>query len=248
MNKSRPRVDVCLTPALFYQFDVSDSIVVVIDILRATSSMCVAFQYGAKSLVPVMTTEESFSYKEKGYLIGAERQGTQLEGFDLGNSPFSYMEDKIAGRNIALTTTNGTRAMNIAKDAYLVVAGSFLNLSVLTEWLIQQDKNVVCLCAGWKDTFNLEDTLFAGALSQQLLRHFQLSNHRDAVLAAMQLYDSAKTDLYAFLTPSSHRNRLAELKIDEDVIYCLTPDQTRVVPVLKNGVLFNYTDVLVNAQ
>ncbi len=247
-ERKRPFVDVCLTPALFYQYDVSQSIVVVIDVLRATSSICVAFQYGAKSITPVMTMEESYSYKEKGYLIGAERQGEMLEGFDLGNSPFSYMEDKIKGRNIALTTTNGTKAMNVAKEAYLTVAGSFLNLDALAQWLIAKEKNVLCLCSGWKDTFNLEDTLFAGALTQLLMPHFKLSNHRDAALAAMELYKCANGDLYEFLSPSSHRSRLAKLQIEEDVIYCLTPNQTQVIPVLKNGVLYNLTDVDVMAQ
>lgn len=233
----KPTVEVCLTPALFDHYDYKNSIVVVIDILRATSSICVAFQFGANSLVPVSTVEESLSYKAKGFLIGAERQGLMLEGFDFGNSPFSYMDEKIKGANIALTTTNGTKAINIAKSAHMVVAGSFLNLDALTQWLIKQNKNVVCLCSGWKDTFNLEDTLFAGALAQQLLSHFELSINRDSTIAAIHLYDIAKTDLFSFLSNSSHRMRLSALHIEEDITYCLTPNQTSVIPVLVNGVL-----------
>lgn len=240
----RPFVDVCFTPALFHQYDVSKTIVVVIDVLRATSSMCVAFQYGARSITPVMTMEESLSYRDKGYLVGAERHGEMLEGFDLGNSPFSYMEEKIKGRDIALTTTNGTKAINMAKPAHLVVVGSFLNLDSLADWLVKQNRNVLCLCAGWQDTFNLEDTLFAGALAQKLLPNFLLSPHRDSALAAIELYKCAKGDVYEFLAPSSHRNRLAQLHIEEDVIYCLTPNQTQVIPVLKDGVLYNIKDVV----
>ena len=238
----KPVVEVCLTPALFHQYNTKDSIVVAIDILRATSSICVALQYGARSIVPVMTVEESFQFKEKGFLIGAERQGSMVEGFDLGNSPFSYMEDKIVGRDIALTTTNGTKAINIAKGSAGIVAGSFLNIDVLAAWLIQQNKNVLCLCAGWKNTFNLEDTLFAGALTQKLIPHFQLSEHRDSAIAAINLYNLAKHDMYDFLKDSSHRARLERLKTDEDVLYCLTPNQTLVVPVLKDGVLKKHSD------
>ncbi|MBS1764944.1 MAG: 2-phosphosulfolactate phosphatase [Bacteroidetes bacterium] len=243
MATAKPVVEVCLTPALFYQYDVSQSIVVVIDILRATSSICVAFQYGAHSIVPVTTTEESLAYREKGFLVGAERQGSMVEGFDFGNSPFSYMDDKIRGRDIALTTTNGTRAMHLARSAAMVVAGSFLNLQTLADWLIKQNQNVLCLCAGWKDTFNLEDAIFAGALAEKLLPHFELTPHRDSALAAMRLYNIARNDMYEFLAQSSHRTRLERLKVDEDVIYCLTPDQTQVVPVLRNGVLYNHRDL-----
>lgn len=238
-HSQKPTVEVCLTPALFDHYDYKNSIVVVIDILRATSSICVAFQNGANSLVPVSTVEESLAYKAKGFLIGAERQGLMLEGFDFGNSPFSYMDEKIKGANIALTTTNGTKAINIAKDSYKVVAGSFLNLDALTQWLTKENKNVICLCSGWKDTFNLEDTLFAGALSQQLLPHFEMSINRDSTIAAMHLYDLAKTDIFSFLNNSSHRMRLSALHIEEDITYCLTLNQASVIPVLKNGVLYD---------
>lgn len=244
MEAEKPFLEVCLTPALFYQHDVSQSIVVVIDVLRATSSICVAFQYGAHCIVPVTTTEESLAYREKGYLVGAERQGSMVEGFDFGNSPFSYMDDKIRGKNIALTTTNGTRAIDIARNAAMVVVGSFLNIDTLAEWLIKQRQNVICLCAGWKDTFNLEDALFAGALAEKLQPHFRLTPHRDAALAAMRLYDLARNDMYEFLAQSSHRTRLEKLKVDEDVLYCLTPNQTQVIPVLRGGVLYNLRDML----
>jgi 2-phosphosulfolactate phosphatase len=105
----KPLIDVCLSPALYHLFKPQDSIVVVIDVLRATSSICVAFENGASSLTPVSTVEESMAYKAKGFLIGAERQGEMLDGFDFGNSPFSYMSNRINGSNIALTTTNGTK-------------------------------------------------------------------------------------------------------------------------------------------
>jgi 2-phosphosulfolactate phosphatase len=232
-------LDVCFSPALIHLHDISDSIVVVIDVLRATSSICVAFANGVKSIVPVATVEESMAYKEKGFLIGAERNGEMLGGFDLGNSPFSYMDPKVKGRDIALTTTNGTQAMEAAKNAYQVVAGSFLNLDVLSAWLKTQDKNVLMLCSGWKNSFNLEDTLLAGAVVDQLHADYDSSLLFDSAIAARHLYQLAKDDLYLFLENSSHRKRLEKLQIDQDIKYCLTPNQAPVIPVLINGALVN---------
>jgi len=236
MNKT---IDVCFSPALFHLYDTKESIVVVIDILRATSSMCVAFQHGVRSIVPVATVEESIAYREKGFLVGAERRGEKVAGFDLGNSPFSYMDPKVRDRDIALTTTNGTQAIQVAKNSYQIVIGSFLNLEALCSWLETQNHNVVLLCSGWKNSFNFEDTLFAGAVVQKLIPHFSLNHHRDSALAAMHLYDLAKDDLYGFLEKSSHRKRLEKLHIEDDITFCLTPNQTDVIPVMVGDTIFN---------
>lgn len=239
-------IDVCLSPLLFDHYDPAGSIVVVIDILRATSSICVAFEHGASSVVPLLSKEESFTYKAKGYLVGAERNGEMLSGFDLGNSPFSYMDPVVKGRDIALTTTNGTRAIEAAKGAYQVVIGSFLNLDVLVNWLREQDRNIICLCSGWKNTVNMEDTMFAGALVYRLKNDFDFSINRDSAITAEYLYLLSKNDMFGFLSESSHRLRLEKLNIEEDIIYCLTPNQTTVIPVLKGDTLVNLA-VLENA-
>lgn len=232
-------IDVCFSPALFHLYDVTDSIVVVIDVLRATSSMCVAFHHGVKSIVPVASVDESLSYRAKGYLVGAERRGEMVEGFDLGNSPFSYMTDRLRDRDVALTTTNGTQAIQIAKHARQIVIGSFLNYSALSNWLLTQNSNVLLLCSGWKNAFNFEDTLFAGAMMKRLLPYYSLTDHRDAALAAMHLYELANDDLYGFLERSSHRKRLERLNIEDDVEFCLKPDYTDVIPVMVGDAIYN---------
>jgi 2-phosphosulfolactate phosphatase len=112
-------------------FDKKNSIVVVIDVLRATSTICTAFKNGAIHIVPLKTIEEGLAYRDKGYIIGAERNGEMLEGFDFGNSPFSYTEAAVKGKKIAFTTTNGTQAIDAARGADNIVIGSFLNLTVL---------------------------------------------------------------------------------------------------------------------
>jgi 2-phosphosulfolactate phosphatase len=232
-------LDVCFSPALYHLYDVSGCIVVVIDVLRATSSMCVAFHHGVRSIVPVESVEDSLAYRKQGYLVGAERKGEMVAGFDLGNSPFSYMNDSIRDRNIALTTTNGTQAIHAAHGARQIVIGSFLNISALCNWLLTQNDNVVLLCSGWKNAFNFEDTLFAGAVVKRLLSSYALTDHRDSALAAMNLYELAKDDLYGFLERSSHRKRLEKLHIDDDIAFCLKEDYTDAIPVLKGNAIFN---------
>ena len=157
---------VCLTPALLPLFNVEDYIVVVIDIFRATSSICYGIENGAEAIIPVSQVEECAAYREKGldYLLAAERDGSVVDGFDFGNSLFSYTKEKVAGKTIVLTTTNGTHALHLSRSAKKIVIGSFLNLSALSNWINTQNENVLLVCAGWKNNFNLEDTLFAGAV------------------------------------------------------------------------------------
>lgn len=235
--ESKYKIDVCFSPFLYPVYEDKESIVVVIDILRATSAMCVAFENGAKEIIPVATVEEAMRYKSKGMLAGAERNAIKLEGFDFGNSPFDYMGEHVKGKTIALTTTNGTQAIEAAKNAYKVVIGSFLNLTALCDWLIAQDRDILLLCSGWKNKFNLEDTLFAGAVTRGILDRTDKFKPGDGCLAVKHLYKLAKDDPNKFLRNSSHKERLAKLNLKKDIRYCLTTDKTTVIPILYNGVL-----------
>lgn len=228
-------VEVCFTPDIYGYFENKFEIVVVIDVLRATSAICSAIHNGVNSIIPVSTVEEAMTYKEKGFIVGAERQGEIVEGFDIGNSPFSYMDPKLKGKDIVLTTTNGTRAINIAREAPTVVIGSLINLNYLVEWLLQENKNVLCLCSGWKGNFNLEDTICGGAIADELLKTGRYTSDEDSSVAAKYLYQSAKGNYFGFLKSSSHRRRLKRLNLNEDVKFCLTPNQMNVIPVLKDG-------------
>lgn len=233
----RNRVEVCFTPGEYTYFKDEFEIVVVIDVLRATSAMCAGFDNGIQAIIPVPTVEEAWEYKKKGYLAGAERKGQIVEGFDFGNSPFSYMREDFRGKEVVLTTTNGTKSLDVAKDAEIVVVGSFLNLDALSQWLAKQGKNVLCLCSGWQDKFNLEDTICAGAISDYLINTGHFTSVEDSSIAAKYLYLSAKDNYMGYLKSSSHRRRLKNLNLNEDIKYCLTPNQTTVIPILKNGKL-----------
>ncbi|WGQ08204.1 2-phosphosulfolactate phosphatase [Pedobacter gandavensis] len=233
MQKS---IEVCLTPALLDLYSIEDRVVVVIDVLRATSSMVYGIDNGASAIIPVAQVEDCLNYADKGFLLAAERNGEVVEGYDFGNSPFSYSHEKVNGKTIVLTTTNGTKALHLAqKRAHQVVIGSFLNLEALCNWLRVQDKGVLLLCAGWKDKFNLEDTLFAGAVVKELRKDF--THFDDSCVAAEDLYDLAKDDLRNYLHKSSHSHRLAELNIEEDVKFCLQLNICTAIPVLVGDAL-----------
>lgn len=224
---------VCLTPALLPLFNVEDYIVVVIDIFRATSSICYGIENGAEAIIPVSQVEECAAYREKGldYLLAAERDGSVVEGFDFGNSPFSYTKEKVAGKTIVLTTTNGTHALHLSRSAKKIVIGSFLNLTALSNWLNTQNENILLVCAGWKNNFNLEDTLFAGAVVDQLKdKGFVLD---DAAIAANDLFQVGKNDINTYLKKTSHGERLKKLGIEKDIEFCLQIDLTTAIPVLE---------------
>jgi len=210
--------------------------VVVIDVLRATSSIVYGIDNGATAIIPVANVEDCLNYSDKGFLLAAERDGQVVEGYDFGNSPFSYTTEKVGGRTVVLTTTNGTKALHMArKRAHQVVMGSFLNLQALCNWLKIQDKSVLLLCAGWKDKFNLEDTLFAGAVVAELRKEF--THFDDSSVAAEDLYKLAKDDLRSYLHKSSHSHRLAELNIEEDVRFCLQLNLCQAIPVMDGDAL-----------
>jgi len=230
------RIEVCLTPALLHLYDISNSIVVVIDILRATSSMVYGIDNGAAAIIPVSNVEDCLNYTDRGFLLAAERDGEVVKGYDFGNSPFSYSKEKVEGKTIVLTTTNGTKALHMARgNAAQVVVGSFLNLRSLCTWLIEQNKSILLLCAGWKDQFNLEDTLFAGAVVSELRKDF--THFDDSSVAAEDLYQLSKNDLRAYLHKSSHSHRLAQLNIEEDVKFCLQINICEAIPVLVGDAL-----------
>lgn len=186
---------------------------------------------GAEAIIPVAHVEDCLSYAGKGFLLAAERNGEVVEGYDFGNSPFSYIGDKVKGKTVVLTTTNGTKALHMAREtAHQVVIGAFLNLKALCNWLKAQEKDVLLLCAGWKDKFNLEDTLFAGAVVNELRKDF--THFDDSCIAAEDLYLLAKDDLRGYLHKSSHSHRLAELNIEDDVRFCLQLNICQAIPVL----------------
>lgn len=232
-----PRIEVCLSPALLHLFDTKDTIVVIIDVFRATSTIAAALHNGAESIVPVASVQECIDLGTKipNSITAGERDGKIAAGLQHGNSPLEYPREFIENKTLVLTTTNGTRLLHMVKDAAAIITGSFLNLDAVCKFLIGQNKNVLLGCAAWKDRFNLEDTLFAGAVAHQLKDHFD--TNCDSVRAATHLYETSGGDFLNFLKNSSHYKRLSAYGLEHDMAYCATPNQHPVVPILKGDKL-----------
>ena len=231
------KLETCFSPALYEPDLHAGSIVVIIDILRATSAICTAFANGATSIIPVAEVHEAKDFKNRGYLVAAERDGYVLDFADFGNSPFNFTRERVEGKTIVYSTTNGTGIIKMAASADAIVIGSFLNISSLTRWLINMDKDVVLFCSGWKNRFNLEDALCAGAMAERLMESSLYSTICDSTLAAMDLWSLAKNDLSGYIEKVAQRSRLRDKGLDDCISFCLTPDFTKKIPVIKNGIL-----------
>jgi 2-phosphosulfolactate phosphatase len=238
MKQRKRNIEVCFTPATYHRFHNDEANVVVVDILRATSAICTAFINGVDRIIPVGTLEEAKKYKQKGYMVAAERDGIVRDFADFGNSPYNFTPERVRGKEIVYSTTNGTNAINLASKSHLVLIGAYLNISALADFLIEQQRDVVLLCAGWKDKFNLEDSIYAGALAEKLIGSDKYETICDSTVAAMDLWSLAKADLIGYTNKVAQKSRLKKNGLDDVIEYCLIPDITSVLPVLfGNGLI-----------
>lgn len=240
MKTGKPTLYTSLSPALLHLYDVSMSIVVIIDILRATSTIATALHNGARHIIPVDSVADCIRLgKQIEGITAGERDGHIAEGLAHGNSPFEYPREFIGGKTLVLTTTNGTKLLHMAleKGAKSIITGSFPNLSSVCNYLVAMKMPVILGCAAWKDRINLEDTLFAGAVISRVKDHFSINC--DSSNLAEALYDEAKDDLYGFLKDknASHYHRLTNFGLEKDIRYCLTPDCADVLCLYEGGKL-----------
>ena len=228
-----PSLEVCLSPALLHLFDTKDRVVVIIDVFRATSTIAAALHNGARCVIPVASVQECIDVGSctENSLTAGERDGKVAEGLQYGNSPLEYPRSFVEGKTLVLTTTNGTRLLHMIHNADTIITGAFLNLTAVSEFLIAEGKNVLLGCAAWKDRFNLEDTLFAGAVVNNVKDHFAINC--DSARAAHSLHGSAQGHYIEYLKNSSHYKRLSAFGLEKDMEYCTTPDLHNIVPILK---------------
>jgi 2-phosphosulfolactate phosphatase len=235
----KPSLQTSLSPALLHLYDVSNSIVVIIDVFRATSTIAAALHNGARCVIPVDSVPRAIEIsKSIDGIAAGERDGIIAEGLEHGNSPLEYSREFIENKTLVLTTTNGTRLLQMALDnnADTIISGSFPNLSAVCDFLSSENKNVVLGCAGWKDRFNLEDTLFAGAVIHRIKKLFTI--HCDSSFMAENMYAENKNNLIEFAPNLTHYHRLVErFGLIEDIRYCLTEDIANVLPVYVDGKL-----------
>jgi 2-phosphosulfolactate phosphatase len=236
----KPTLYTVLSPALLHLYEVSNTVVVVIDVLRATSTIATVLYNGAKEIIPVDSVERCIQLgKELACITAGERDGQVAPGLQYGNSSFEYPREFIGNKTLVLTTTNGTKLLHmaLAKGATEIITGSFLNLSAVCDHLASLKKNVILGCAAWKDKPNMEDTLFAGAVVSKIKEHFSINC--DASHIAENLYNIAKDDLYEFLkkNDASHYHRLTNFGLEKDLRHCFTTDVANILPEYVNGKL-----------
>jgi len=240
MTNQKPDLYTSLSPALLHLYDLNNAIVVIIDVLRATSTIATAIENGAKCVIPVDSVAKCIELgKQIDSITAGERDGKIAEGLQHGNSPFEYPKEFVAGKTLVLTTTNGTRLLHMALDngAESIITGSFANLDVVCDYLLSQNQNVILGCAAWKNKVNLEDLLFAGAVIHRIKENFSINC--DSSQIAETIYLEAKNDLFGFIQEknASHYHRLKDFGLEKDIRFCLTPNTASVLPFYRDGKL-----------
>lgn len=223
-------LDICFSPALYPFYQKENDVVVVVDIFRATTTMCVAFANGAKSIISVADIELAKKYKSDGFLVGAERNARRVDFADFGNSPFEYSPEKVSGKEIVFTTTNGTQAIDVAKNAAHLFIGAFSNIDALVEKCVQSGNRVVILCAGWNNKVNIEDTIFGGFFAEKLSRKTDVVFESDAVRMAVEMWKLAKNNPLEYVNNSDHYARLVANGVAGDAEFCFKENTVSVVP------------------
>ena len=236
MSDTQRSLYTCLSPALIDIYDLSNSVVVIIDVLRATSTIATALYNGASCVIPVASVPRCIEIGEEvGGITAGERDGKVADGLTYGNSPFEYPRAFIEDKILVLTTTNGTKLLHMALDrgAPEIITGSFPNLSAVCEYLLASGKDVLLGCSAWKDRVNLEDTLFAGAAINRIKDHFTI--HCDASKMAESIYLEAGEDRFGFMERrgATHYHRLMKYGLEKDIRYCLSADGANVLPIFK---------------
>lgn len=230
-------IDVCLTPQEYRAEHYQDYTAVVIDVLRATTCIATAFANGCHTILPVETVEEAFAKKEQLYpeaLLAGERQGLLIPGFNLGNSPLEYKREKIYGKMIIMTTTNGTMALKKVADAVQIYTAAFVNAMAVCLELRAHRQSTVIVCAGTEGRFSFEDAICAGLIADRLS---DIATLADKALAAQSMYRGVRASLNKKVMESSHAKYLTQIGFGEDVDLCLEHDVYAVTPKFENSLI-----------
>lgn len=223
-------LDICPAPALYPFYRKANDTVIVVDVFRASATLCAMLHNGAAAVIPVASVEEAQAYKAEGYLVGAERNTQKCDFADFGNSPFDYTREIVQGKEVVFTTTNGTQAINAAHDAKHLFIGTFSNIDALVEKCVGIGGRVVVLCAGWNNRVNVEDTMFGGAFAEKLVEQTNTIFDSDAVRIALELWRQAKADPLSYIKNTDHFRRLIENGAEGDAAFCLRENTVTVVP------------------
>ncbi len=232
-------VDVVLTADTVNAVRLAGATALVIDVLRASTSIITAFANGAACVVPVETVEDARARRSTlgpGTLLAGERDGDAPEGFDLGNSPREFTPEHVRGRTIVLTTSNGTRALAAARPAAAVAVAGFINATAVASWARAHIGDVVVICAGTLGAPSLEDEACGGWLAELIARDCPDAVLTPAAQAAREVGLTYGKDLERLARDARHAQQLVRKGHGGDVAVCLALDTTTVVPTLVPGV------------
>lgn len=217
-------------------------VIIVIDVLRCTSTIITALTNGAQAVIPAETLKEAREIRKMNptYLLAGERRGLKPRGFDLGNSPLEFTREKVEGRHIILTTTSGTRALKRSEGARWVLVGALLNARSAAHEALRLAKderlNITLLTSGRKGEFSLEDFICAGAIAEELKR-MNGTKFSDAATAANLTYLTAKDELLNTVQGGEHAQYLTAIGLKGDVEFCCQLNQYEAVPIYRNGII-----------
>lgn len=233
-------IDVALIPNVVNAQQVTGSVAIVIDVLRASSTMLTALFNGAKQIIPVIEPEEAKNMARKlnpgEWLLCGEREGDKIPGFDLGNSPLEFNKEAVAGKTVIMSTTNGTKACHSAQNAGSVYISCFLNLTAVSDVVKQTNENIQIITSGKEGRFSLEDTVCAGAIVEKLNTEnsYLLT---DAARVAQILYTIYRSNIRDMLAACEHGVYLTSLGYTQDLDYCAQIDTLQLVPKFTSGII-----------
>jgi 2-phosphosulfolactate phosphatase len=235
------KIEVFFSPSQIDDLFLRDKNVVVIDVLRASTTVITALHYGAREIIPVNTIESAVKVSGNLFgdvvLRGGERNGKMIEGFNLGNSPYEYFSDAVKGKSIILCTSNGSPAMWKARYAKNLLVAGFVNVSAVVERIKEIQEDIYILCAGKNTQFCIEDAVSAGMIIKQLMEDEMEVEFNDSAVAAHALYKNSAKNLLKMARTSSHGKYLLDIGFEKDVEFCTTVDSFDVVPELVGSVL-----------
>jgi 2-phosphosulfolactate phosphatase len=232
------RLDVAVTPDVLEVADLPASTVLVVDVLRASTTIVTALANGCVAVVPVTDADEARrrAAATPGALIAGERRGEPLQGFDLGNSPLEFTPSRVGGRTVVFTTSNGTRALVAVRAAAAVGVAAFVNASAAAAWAVAQGRDVVVACAGERGAVSLEDHVCAGLLVERALAGEPAASTTPAAVQALALARSYGKEVARLAADSRWARHLTASGRGADVTACLALDTTTLVPVYRAAV------------
>jgi 2-phosphosulfolactate phosphatase len=242
MPNQMNNLEVVFTPEEIKNRRLSDKLIVVIDVLRASSTIITALAYGCRGLVPILSPEQAKEkaqqFKKEEVLLGGEREGRKIKGFDLGNSPREYQKEIVEDRIIIFSTTNGVKTLERVRGAFRIIIASFLNLQATFNYCFKFQGDILLACAGKEGYFSLEDTVCAGMLINSLRDIYSdTCQEVDANLTAQVLYKKFGNNILEMLRKSQHGRYLESIGLRKDLEFCSQLDIFNIVPIFRDGLI-----------